>query len=69
MALVLVAGAHAGYIAPLAPAAYGYGYPAAGHAVDYYVSMGLHNIICSSHSCCKEKLHEDREEVNQYSRK
>jgi hypothetical protein len=38
-ALFAAVGAHAGFIAPLAPAAYPVALPEPEHAVDYYVSI------------------------------
>ena len=37
--LFAAVGSQAGIIAPLAPASYGIALPAAGHAIDYYVSI------------------------------
>ena len=41
--LFAAVGSQAGIITPLAPASYGIALPAAGHAVDYYVSIRTHN--------------------------
>jgi len=39
--LFAAVGSQAGIIAPLAPASYGIALPAAGNAVDYYVSLAF----------------------------